>query len=99
MLLSSDGTILVKADRDSIAVEEETSKDGVVQFEWEVPVSQMERGQLLKEKDLTFRIHLLTATHRVNLTMYKKKILRDYLIPDKRKQMWERIFQDKIEGG
>ena len=99
LLLSSDGTILVKADRDSITVEEETSKDGVVQFEWEVPVSQMERGQLLKEKDLTFRIHLLTATHRVNLTMYKKKIFRDYLIPDKRKQMWERIFQDKIEGG
>ena len=95
LLRSLDGVILVKADRDSITVEEEISKEDMIQFEWEIPVSLKQLGKMIKESELTLRVHLLTVTHRVNLTMYREKMFRDYLIPDERKQMWERIFRTK----
>jgi len=95
LLRSPDGVILVKADRDSIAVEEEISKEDMIRFEWEIPVSLKQLGKMIKESELTLRVHLLTVTHRVNLTMYREKMFRDYLIPDERKQMWERIFRTK----
>ena len=95
LLRSLDGVILVKADRDSITVEEEISKEDMIQFEWEIPVSLKQLGQMIKESELTLRVHLLTVTHRVNLTMYREKMFKDYLIPDERKQMWERIFRTK----
>lgn len=98
ILRSPDGSILVKADRDSIAVEEEKNKEGIVQFEWEVPVSQSQLDQMIMEQELIFRVHLITTTHRVNLTLYRERIFRDYVVPEERKEMWQKILQDKIDG-
>lgn len=96
ILQSSDGITLIEVSKESVFEKEEKNKNDRVKFKWRIPLQQTQLDQIIKPGTLTLRIHLLTVTHRVNLTLFRKKVYRDYLIPKRRKQMWSTLLNNTV---
>lgn len=95
-IIFMDGSSAVyEVSRDKAEVRNETRTGGSVQFEWRIPVDRPVLIALTQAEKPVMRVHHLTLTHRINLTLFKKGLYRDYGIPKERLNRWKGLLEGK----
>ncbi|MFQ6615687.1 MAG: hypothetical protein ACE5HZ_02815 [Fidelibacterota bacterium] len=94
IILMDGDSIVFQASKDDAAVWKETARDRTVQFEWIIPVGRSMVRTLTRTEHLVLRVHHLTLTHQVNLTLFKKGLYRDYGIPKERVNRWAVLLEE-----
>lgn len=94
MIMEGD-SVLYTASRDQADVWKETRTNGTVELQWVIPVDGSVVKNLTRKEGLILRVHHLTLTHRVNLTLFRKELYRDYAIPAERVRQWEKLLKEE----
>ncbi|MBC8174307.1 MAG: hypothetical protein H8E82_01455 [Candidatus Marinimicrobia bacterium] len=89
MRLTSGDSVLYEIFSEGVQIKEEKDKDDVFVFKWELPINFDLVKKLVESDKLIFKIHFLTVTHRIGLTLYKQKMSKEYVIPEERIVKWK----------
>lgn len=93
MLILDGDSLISEVHRDDHEGTEETTDDGRWKFVWEVPVEAKLLERIAASETAVLRVHLISLSHRVNITLYRQKLFRDYYIPIARLKEWGRLLK------
>ena len=92
MRLTSGDSVLYEIFSKGVQIKEEKNEDDVFVFKWELPINLDLVKKLVESDKLIFKIHFLTVTHRIGLTLYKQKMFKEYVIPEERIVKWKAMI-------
>lgn len=95
MLVDGESVLYEFSVEDMELGEEKRMKEGSVSFVLEMPVPSSLVAELAQMEQLVLKIHFLTITHRIDLTLHRKKLFREYEVPRERLVEWGKMVGDK----
>jgi len=90
IVLTDGDSILYQISRENIDNKVETREDGRLKFVWELPVEKLLLNKIIQANKPILKIHFFTITNRINATLYRQKVFKEYQIPKKRLAEWDR---------
>ncbi|MFQ6673363.1 MAG: hypothetical protein ACE5GH_01105 [Fidelibacterota bacterium] len=99
MILSDGDSVLYRVSAGEVESDQVKTTGGPVSFVWELPVKESLVRQLARARRPILRVHLYTLVRRVNMTLYRQKVYKDYQIPSERLQQWKKLLSGSEGAG